>query len=154
NTHARCARPVSMSSSSGKCFLRGLYKLTVLVSHLRPGQVVLLGVSVFNIADGVLQLTYVSGNAFVTFTTLTCGPFYGFAFTNLLFPLGGNFRQVVGPAKRGAGTVGAVHHNDGSVWQVQVGVERGDGLVIPLVDLAQEDVGDEFAGQLQSAGLN
>src|SRR5699024_5059551 len=97
----------------------------------------------------IFQLTYVSSNTFVTFTALTCRPAHSFTFTYCVFPLWGNFRQVVGPAKGCTGTVRTVNHNDVVGWQVQVRVQRFNRFVVPLSDFSHVDVSDNRARQTQ-----
>ncbi len=47
-----------------------------------------------------------------------------------------------------------MHDDDVGRGQLQVGVQRLDGGVVPLLDLAQEDVGQDLARQLQLARLD
>jgi hypothetical protein len=46
----------------------------------------------------------------------------------------------------------SAHRGDGGVRQVQAGVQRLDGGVVPLGDLAQVDVAQHLAAQAQLAG--
>src|SRR5690606_30097490 len=115
-------------------------KLAIQVLELRPGQIVLLGVSVLYVADGILELANICGNTFVALATLTGGPFYSLAFTDLFFPGGRNLGQIVGPSERGARTIRAMNDDDRSTRQIQVGVHGLDGLVVPLGDLAHKDI--------------
>src|SRR3546814_9827148 len=87
------------------------------------------------------------GYAFVAFTALACGPVYSLAFADLLFPGGRDFGQVVGPAKGCTRTIGAMYRDDGSAGQLHVGVQRFDGGIVPLLDLGQENVGNDFTGR-------
>src|SRR5690606_2945823 len=154
HTHARRTGPVCVGSGGSKAFLTRLDELAVLVLQLGPGQFVLLGVSVFNVADRVLQLAFVSSHAFVTLATLTGRPLHSLAFTNLGLPVRGHFGQIVGPTESGARTVGAVNHHDVLVRQGQIGVQFLDGCIVPLGDLGQVDIAQYFTGQFQLARLN
>src|SRR5690606_12494859 len=154
HAHSGSALPVSIGCRSGKALLRGLNELAFLVLELRPGQVILLGISVFDVADGVLQLANVSGNAFVTLATLARGPLDGLAFADLVLPVGRYLGQVVGPVEGRAGTVRTVHHDDRGTGQLDVGVQRLDGFIIPLGDLAQIDIRQHFAREAQFARLD
>ena len=59
--------------------------------------------------------------------------------------------EVVAEDVGGAAAVGAVHDGDVGVGQRGAGVEGGDGRVVPPGDLAEEDPGEDRAGQLQRA---
>ena len=56
--------------------------------------------------------------------------------------VGGGRHQVLGEVLGGAGAVGAVGHHDVGGREVGAGVEGLDGGVVPLGDLALEDLGD------------
>src|SRR5205085_7689805 len=68
------------------------------------------------------------------------------------FPFGADFRQVVGEHVGRAAAVRAVHDVDVARRQRHAFVGRGDGWVIPLLDLAEVDAGDGFGRELQVAG--
>ena len=146
--------PVGIGSGCRKRFLGRLNKLAVFVLQLRPRQIVLLGISVLNVADRVLQLAYISSHAFVTLAALTRGPLYSLALTDFFLPFGRNFRQIVGPAERSTRTIGAMHHDDRCAGQFKIRVQRLDGSVVPLLDLGQEDIGQHSGRKLQLTGLN
>src|SRR5690606_14537069 len=118
------------------------------------GQLVLLGVGVFDVADRVLQLADVGGDAFVALAALAHGPLDRLAFADRGLPLGRDLGQVIGPAEGGARAVGAVDHHDIAVRQAEARVQGGDRRVVPLLDLAQVDVGQQGAGQAQLPGLD
>src|SRR5437667_295557 len=63
--------------------------------------------------------------------------------TDLLPVLGRDLRQVVAPDVARAGAVGAVHDGDVLARQLNAGVDVPDGGVVPLRDLAEEDVGED-----------
>src|SRR5690606_23361050 len=135
-------------------FLCRLDKLAVLVLQLGPRQVVLLGIGVLDVADGGAKLANIGCNTFVALAALASGPLDRLAFAHGVFPLRRNLGQVVGPAESRARTVGTVNNDDVGVGQVQVGVHFFDGGIVPLLDLGQEDVGQNRAGKLQGAGLD
>ena len=64
-------------------------------------------------------------------------------------PASGALAEVVGEVLRGARVVRAVHGGDGGDGQRRVGVQRGDGRVVPGRDLAVEDVGDGRGVEVQ-----
>src|SRR4029077_15005595 len=57
--------------------------------------------------------------------------------------------EVVGEVIRGAGLVGAVNRRDRGRGQLGALVLGGDRRVVPLGDLAVEDLGDRLRGELQ-----
>src|SRR5690606_36202162 len=69
-------------------------------------------------------------------------------------PLRADLGQVIDEVVGGAGTVGAVHDVDLGRRQRHAGVDRGDLRVVPGGDLAEEDVGEDRAGQAQLAAAD
>ena len=53
----------------------------------------------------------------------------------------------------GAGLVGAVHHGDVEIRQVDLRVPLLDGVIVPLGDLAVEDLGDGVGVHVQGLAL-
>src|SRR5207302_2570204 len=64
-------------------------------------------------------------------------------------PLRADGRGVVGEVEGRAGVAGAVDRRDLQVGQRHAHVQGGDGRVVPIRDLAEEDVGDHLAGEVQ-----
>src|SRR6185437_5192199 len=106
-----------------------------------------------DVADGALDALHVRSDALVTLAAHARGPAHRGAFADLRFPFGARLGEIVRPDERGAGAVGAVHDADRGVGEVRAGVERGDGGVIPLRDLAEEDVREHRARELELPGL-
>src|SRR6185437_12655066 len=86
--------------------------LAGLVDHRGVGQLVLLGVGVFNVADGVLGLTDIAGNAFIALGANANRPFNRSAGANLGLPVGADLREVVGEVEGGARSVRTVNDRD------------------------------------------
>ena len=119
------------------------------VSHL-----VLLGVGIFHIANRTGQTLDEGGHALVALAAETNRPLRRGAGTDLGLPLVIDLGQVVGEDEGGAGTIGATDHADVGSGQRQLGIQVGNRFVIPLGDLAQIDVGQHGAGQLQLTRLD
>ncbi|MCY1515388.1 hypothetical protein D9M68_499720 [compost metagenome] len=124
------------------------------VLQLGVGHLVLLDVGVLDVADRVGQAVHESGDAFVALATRAGGPVHGRAFADLALPLGVDLAQVVGEQEAGARTVGAANRGDGGVRQGQRTVQCLDGGIVPLGDLAQVDVAQHLAVELQLARLD
>ena len=115
--------------------------LVVLVADLDGHGAQVADLGEVSVADGAVGLLDGGDHAGSALGTLA----------NLVRPVLG---EVVGPVVRGdvlevgdevlggAGLIGAVHHGDGGVGQLQVLVLIGDGRIVPLGDLAVEDLGD------------
>jgi len=88
----------------------------------------------------------------VNWPTGAGGPVHSRAFADLALPLGADLAQVVGEDEAGARAIGATHHGNRRIRQGQARVQRLDGGVIPVGDLAQVDVSQHSARQLQLAG--
>ena len=122
-----------------------LHGLASLVDHRRIGQLVLLGVGIFDVADRVLGLADIAGNAFIALGADAGRPFDRGAGAGLGFPFGVRLREVVGEVEGGARTVGAADHGDGVSRQLQLRIEFCDRGIVPLLDLAEIDVAEHFA---------
>ena len=59
------------------------------------------------------------------------------------------FGLLVGEDEGGARTVGAAHHGDGVARQLQLRIEFGDRGIVPLLDLAEIDIGQDFTRELE-----
>ena len=118
------------------------------------GQLVLLGVGVFDVTDRARQTLHEGRNALVALTAETDGPLYGRAFADLLFPVSADLGQVVAENEGRTGTIGTTNHADVLFRKLDVGVQFGDRLVVPLEDLAHVDVGQNGTRQFQLARLD
>ena len=65
----------------------------------------------------------------------------------LLFPIGGNLREVVGEDERGATGIRTAHHSDFEPGQFEFRVQCLDGGVIPAGDFAQENAGQHILAE-------
>ncbi|MNC29265.1 hypothetical protein D3C75_775090 [compost metagenome] len=121
---------------------------------LQHGEVDLgqLGEAVFDVADGARGLADGGGYAVVLrrLDELVGGrPVDGVAFAQPLLEVSVDGRQVLGEYRSGTAGVGTHDHGDRGGWQFQLRVGRDDLRVVPLGDLAEEDVGVHIARQLQ-----
>src|SRR3546814_14195419 len=111
-------------------------------------QLVLQRVGQVDVADAAFVLLDIGVHALVALAADAGGPLYRGAFADLRLPFGADLRQVVDEVEGGAGAVGALDHGDLLVGQLHAALERGDGRVVPLLALAEEDVGPGFAVEL------
>ncbi len=109
-------------------------------------------IGVFDVTDRTRGLANQGGNAVVLRAANTDRPFNGVIGADVLLPLGVSDREVRGEEEGGAGTIRTVNDSDRQGRQSQTGVPLGDGRIIPHGDLAEEDVGQNGARQLQLAG--
>src|SRR5205085_9392805 len=100
------------------------------------GQLVLLGVGIFDVADRVPGLADIAGIAFIALGADADRPLHRGAGADLGLPLGIGLGEIVGEVEGGARTVGAANHGDGVTGQLHFRIELGDRSVVPLLDLA------------------
>src|SRR5690606_24076331 len=117
------------------------------VLQQRPGHAVLQRVGQLDVADRTFDLLHVGSHALVAFAADAVGPLHRLALADGLLPERADLAQVVGEVEGGAGTVGALDQVDLGGGQCDAGVDRGDGRVVPVPDLAQVDVGQQRTGQ-------
>ncbi|MPM40441.1 hypothetical protein SDC9_87082 [bioreactor metagenome] len=146
--------PVGTGSGGLEGGVVRLHELACAVLQQGVGHLVLLHIGVLDVANGVGQTAHESGHAFVALAACAGGPVHGRAFTHLVFPLGVHLRQIVGEQEAGARAIGAAHRSDVGVRQLDVGVQCGDGCIVPLGDLAQVDVAQHLAAELELACLD
>jgi len=146
--------PVSGSGSGleGGVFRRD--EVAGRVLQLGIGHLVLLDIGVLDITDRIGQLLDESCNAFIALAAGADGPIYSRAFADLALPLGVDLAQIVGEQETGARTVSTANRCNGRIRQRQGGVERLDGRVVPLGDLAKVDVAQHLAVELEFARLH
>ena len=105
------------------------------------GQVVLLGIGIFDIADRTGDLRHIAGNAFIALGADAGGPVNGGVRTDIGLPGRADARQVGGEDEGGARTVRTMHDADGLARQVDAGVQLLDRRIVPAGDLALVDGG-------------
>ena len=76
------------------------------------------------------------------------------ALADLLFPLRADLRQVIDPIEGRARSIGAVHHCDREVRELHPWIEGGHRGVVPLLDFAQIDVGEQWPAETKLSGLH
>jgi hypothetical protein len=128
--------------------------LAGLVLHQGIGGVVLLGVGVFDIADGADGLFHEGRDTVIALATQARGPLDRVAGADLAGPGRALHRQVGGEQEAGARAVRAVNDGDRQVRQGDALVEGADLRVVPLLDVAQIDRGEQRSGQVDLARLD
>jgi hypothetical protein len=143
-----------LAAAAWNASIVGATVLPSLLIHFGVGQLVLLRVSIFDIANRTLGLTYVVGNAFVALGTDTDRPLHRRIGPDLGFPVGTDLLQIVCEVERGAGAVRAVNNRNRLRRQFCLGVQLGDRGVIPGLDLAEKDPGESRAVDDELTGRN
>ena len=118
------------------------------------GELVLLGVGVFDIADRVRDLLDRGRDAFIALAADADGPLHRGVVADLRLPLGRDLGEIVGEDEGRARAVRAIDRVDVGVGQLQVAVQRNDLGVVPLLDLAHVDAGENVARELELARLD
>src|SRR5206468_1987378 len=88
-------------------------------------------------------------NAFVALPSKTHRPADCGVRANLTLPLRADFGQIIGPDEGGAAAIGPVHDGDIGVGQVYTGIELFQGRIVPFFNLAEEDVRQDRARELE-----
>ena len=138
----RRAGPIGAGSGGLERLHRRSNGLARSVDHLGIGQVVLLGISIFDITERTDGLRRIIGDAFAALGADADRPLDRGVGADFGTPIRAHLGQIVGPDEGGARTVGAVHDGDGGVRQADAGIELGDRRIVPLGDLAEEDLGN------------
>src|SRR5262249_3934714 len=89
-------------------------------------------------------------NAGVTLTTKSNGPVHGLSVTDRRLPICADLAQIVREDERRARSVRSVSDVDSAVRKSCSGIESADLLIVPIRNLAEKDVGNEWAGEVQS----
>src|SRR6266851_318649 len=126
-----------------------LEELAGCVAHGTVGHLVLGRVDQLDVAEGEGGLANHAGDAFISLLADTRGPLDGGVLSYLAAPVRADLREVVGEDVGGAASVGAIDGQDRMVWQADAGIVLSDAGVVPLGDLAEVDVGDDVAGEIE-----
>src|SRR5262249_41747201 len=127
---------------------------TGFVAKLRPGEVVLRGVRQLDITDGPGNLFDRIRHAFVAFATDVARPVDRGGKANLVFPFGTHFGQIVREDKGRPRTVRAMHDGNGEVRECETGIQGLNAVIVPIADLLQVDVRQDFRRELDLPSLN
>src|SRR6185295_17151131 len=106
---------------------------------------VLQSVDELHVADRAGYLLHLCRDAVALLTAEADGPWREVRDAHALLEFFGLLRQEVAPDVRGARAFRAAHDGDVDVRQSHARVDRSDGGMIPLQDLAKVDVGKDFA---------
>ncbi len=147
-------RPVRVGGRSLERLHRWRDELAILVLEQRGGQVVLLGVGAFVIADAAGDVLDSGGDAVAALAAGAVGPGDRGGRADLRLPIGADHAEVIGEHEGGARTVGTVNRGDRQGRQLHAGIDLRDLRIIPLGDVAEIDVGQHRTGQLQLVRLH
>ncbi len=104
-----------------------------------------------DVADGARRLLDQSGNAFVALAADADRPVDRGGHADRLLVVGRDLGKIIAPDVARARTVAAVHDGDVLARKVDAGIDGLDGRVVPLRDLAEEDIGEDLAGEAEVA---
>ena len=125
-----------------------------MVFQQRVVHLVLLGVSVFSIADGALDTLYVRVYSLGALATGTDRPLNRLAFANFGFPVSADLAEVIGEDESGAGAICAVYHCNVVIGQFYTLVFGCDLGVAPFGYFSQINLRQSVPSQLQLAGFD
>src|SRR3954447_2574847 len=120
-----------------------------LVLDVRGREVVRERVRLLDVADAAVVLLHAGRDAVVALGARARRPLDRLVDAGAVLPLGRVVGEEGGEELRRARLVGAVADRDRLVGQLHAGVGRGDGRVVPVLDLAEEDVRDGLAVELE-----
>ena len=103
----------ALAAAAWKASLTRRDRLAVLVDQVGVGQLVLLGVGVFDVADRALRLHHVVGDAFVALGADAGRELDRRVRADLRLEVGADLREVVRPDERRARAVRAIDDGDG-----------------------------------------
>ena len=150
NRHAEIFGHGRHGASGSRChrFDVGVDELATLVLHGAVRDLVLERVHQLDVAERARRLRDEAGHAFVAFAADADRPVQRRVGADFLFPLSRDLRQIVGPHKRRPRTVRPVHDRDAARRQGDACVDLRERRIVPLGDLAEEDVGEDRPREL------
>src|SRR5450432_1289094 len=125
-----------------------------LILQLDVGHLVLDRVGGLHVADGPVDALDVRGDPLVALAADPDRPCHGLVGAHGLLPVRADLREVVGEDPGGPRAIRAVHDGDGHVRQLQALVQLDDLRVVPLLELAHQDLGQHIGRHLQLARLD
>src|SRR3569833_2840950 len=111
---------------------------------------ILVGVGQLDVTDRARRLLDQGRYTRNAFARHTSGPLHRLAFADRTVPIRADLAQIGGEDVGGSGTIGTVHWDDRNARQLYAGIKGSYRGVIPILDLAGKDVGNNRAGQLQA----
>src|SRR4051794_37841317 len=129
---------------------RRLDVLAVRVLDRRGRELVLQCVGLLDVADGATRLLHATRDAVVALRAGADRPLDRLVDARAALPRGGVVGEELGEVLRRARRVGAVADRDAVAGQLDAGVLTRDLGVVPLLDLAEEDVSDGLAVELEA----
>src|ERR687886_401229 len=147
---AQVVRRARVRAGGGGRLERRLDVLAVGVLDRGGGELVLQGVGLLDVADRALGLLHAAGDAVIALRAGAGRPLDLLVDARAALPgrrvVGEELREVLRRARR----VRAVAHRDVVARQLHAGVLARDLRVVPLLDLAEEDVGRGLAVELEA----
>ena len=114
----------------------------------------MFGIGIFDVADCAAGAARHRRDALISLAAEPGGKLDRGVLTDLFFPFGAHLGKVVGEDKGRPRPVGAIDRRDGLVRELHPAVEAGDRRIIPFRNLAEIDIGNHLAVELELAGLD
>src|ERR1019366_2669165 len=149
---ARRVLPVGVRGRGLEGLVVRLHELAILVFYRSVAHLVLLGVGVLDVTDRTLDPLHVRRDALIALAAHTFRPGDGGAGAYLLFPFGVHLGKLIGPDESRARAVGTAHDGDRIGRQLGARIQVDNRLVVPALDLAEENVAQNRARELELAG--
>src|SRR2546427_9276129 len=115
--------PVGRGSGGPERFEARSDEIAGAVLHRGPGHLALQRVRQLHVADRVLDLLHILGDALVALAADSDRPLDRSTFPDLGFPFLADLGQVIGEVERGARAVRAMHDADGCLAELQTRVQ-------------------------------
>src|SRR4029079_17924766 len=147
---AQVLRGRDARGGGGRGLQRRLDVLAGLVLDRGGRELVLQCVRLLDVADRALRLLHAAGDAVVALGAGAGRPLDRLVRAGAALPGRGVVGEEGGEVRRRAGLVGAVADRDARGRQLRARVLARDLRVVPLLDLAEEDVGDRLAVELEA----
>ena len=108
------------------------------------------GIGELDVTDGADGAFDRGGDAGVALAADSDGPLDGGGVADVVSPRLRDLAEVIGEDEGGAGAIGAMDDDDGPGGEVDAGIEGLDLGIVPLLDVAEVDAGDD--GDHQTPG--
>src|SRR6202012_5986232 len=126
------------------------------VLHRSVGNLVelLQRIGIFEVADRTGDQGDQRGDAVIALAAEPERPIDRRALADIRLPVGTDLGKIIRPVERGAGAIETMDDGDRYVRQFQIGIDMLDRRIIPLPDLAEENVREQLPGEADLAGLD
>ena len=114
----------------------------------------MLGIRILGVADRAFGLGNGIGDPVIAFGADTAAPFDRDVGADLRPPVRADLAEIMGEHVGGRGSIGPMHRHDRLRGQPHIGVQPLDRRIVPRLDLAEEDLGQDGAVEGNVARLH